>query len=109
MQAPKNNLEEKKFKEGENQLPQTQDEEIQGKNKKKLKSKLSKENSKEMEVLCQICFSNNSNVILMPCLHSGICKDCCASVLVKVGQGVCPFCRKVRINFFFQIFFKKFF
>jgi hypothetical protein len=54
------------------------------------------ENISEFESLCQICFGQNSNIILIPCYHSGLCEECCSSVLLKDETPLCPFCRKVN-------------
>jgi Zinc finger, C3HC4 type (RING finger) len=42
--------------------------------------------------LCMICYAQESNCLLMPCRHSGICKDCSMSTLKKKPE--CVFCRK---------------
>lgn len=43
--------------------------------------------------MCTICFSNDSNCIIMDCKHSGVCKDCSLDMIKKAP--VCPFCRTV--------------
>jgi len=47
---------------------------------------------KEMEniknkYLCSVCFENNKNVVLEPCLHFSICRSCSEKVYK------CPICR----------------
>ena len=41
--------------------------------------------------MCTICFSNDSNCIVMDCKHGGICKECSIDMLKK--SPFCPFCR----------------
>lgn len=41
--------------------------------------------------ICTICFSNDSNCIIMNCKHSGICKECAIDMMKKKPE--CPFCR----------------
>lgn len=47
------------------------------------------------EERCEICCKNESNAILEPCMHGGVCKSCLINILAKKNQ--CPFCRKVSI------------
>lgn len=46
----------------------------------------------EHDRLCMICYAQESNCLMMPCRHSGICKDCSMSTLKKKPE--CVFCRK---------------
>lgn len=43
--------------------------------------------------MCTICFSADSDCIIFPCKHSGICKECSLDLLKKNPH--CPFCRDV--------------
>ncbi|KAH3763520.1 hypothetical protein Pelo_4635 [Pelomyxa schiedti] len=51
------------------------------------------------EDLCQLCFSNKSNCVIVPCGHLGLCFDCGAliknksSSTTKSPPTLCPFCR----------------
>jgi hypothetical protein len=47
------------------------------------------------EERCEICFKNESNTVIEPCMHGGVCKNCLLNILKKKSQ--CPFCRKVTI------------
>jgi chromosome segregation ATPase len=40
--------------------------------------------------LCHVCFEHQSSVVLFPCRHFGLCRECAANV----GEE-CPFCREV--------------
>ena len=42
--------------------------------------------------LCQICFENNRDCIIMPCTHMLFCRKCVASVKLQ-GNNRCPSCR----------------
>lgn len=50
------------------------------------------EGGEEHDGLCMICYAQESNCLMMPCRHSGICKDCSMSTLKKKPE--CVFCRK---------------
>jgi hypothetical protein len=50
---------------------------------------------------CGICFKNECNVLLEPCLHGGVCKHCVLALRRSGGNwDKCPFCRQVRFLFF---------
>ena len=38
--------------------------------------------------------NNEINIILKPCEHSIICKDCVEN-LMKIGNKICPICRRI--------------
>jgi hypothetical protein len=40
---------------------------------------------------CTICFDHKCDIVISPCLHSGLCKGCCISSLKRTKK--CPFCR----------------
>ena len=44
---------------------------------------------------CVICCKNESNTILDPCMHGGVCRSCLINILQK--KSSCPFCRKVKV------------
>jgi len=50
----------------------------------------------EAKAQCQICFQENRNVVLMPCLHFLFCKFCMDSHFKCSASGarICPLCRK---------------
>lgn len=41
--------------------------------------------------MCTICFSNDSNCIILNCKHSAVCRDCAMDMVKKTN--ICPFCR----------------
>jgi len=43
---------------------------------------------------CKICMANASNVVLMPCGHSGLCDQCVHKMLTDKTCITCPFCRQ---------------
>lgn len=45
------------------------------------------------EERCEICCKNESNTIIEPCMHGGVCRPCLINILMKKSK--CPFCRKV--------------
>ena len=42
---------------------------------------------------CKVCYSNEANILLLPCSHLGLCKQCHETVNNQVGDVKCPFCR----------------
>ena len=44
-------------------------------------------------LLCKICFQNDSDIILVPCLHIAMCATCHVRVFIT-----CPVCRVVFIT-----------
>ena len=53
---------------------------------------------------CYICCMNNSEILLYPCNHSGICKDCTQDLLKRNDE--CPQCKK-KIQKIYIIYFNK--
>lgn len=43
---------------------------------------------------CKICMASASNVVLMPCGHSGLCDQCMHKMLSDKTCIACPFCRQ---------------
>ena len=58
------------------------------------KKKIISENEKILKArnseLCYICLENWPNIILFPCLHAGLCKECITVILTKKLE--CPHC-----------------
>lgn len=46
----------------------------------------------EAQQECTVCCSNPSTCVIMPCMHSGICKLCAKQCLIK--KSTCLFCRQ---------------
>jgi len=46
--------------------------------------------------LCIICMDCDANVVLKPCGHGGLCKECLVSIFFN-GNEECPLCREVDI------------
>lgn len=44
------------------------------------------------ELLCKVCFTNNSNTIVNVCGHGGMCDECGRDIMKKFGA--CMLCRK---------------
>lgn len=46
---------------------------------------------------CRVCYEQRAEVVLLPCRHCGLCKDCYRSTLFSRpahrGGRACPFCR----------------
>jgi len=53
------------------------------------------------EKLCQVCFQNQKNAILLPCSHLLICDECALKIYKKRKQAdkKCPFCRQCITSF----------
>ena len=49
--------------------------------------------NKGKEQICVICYDHNSDSVLLPCCHGGLCFDC--AIQVSKQKAVCHFCRKV--------------
>lgn len=47
----------------------------------------------DSQIRCQICFENNRNTVLMPCLHFLFCKRCIEVHFQTSESRVCPICR----------------
>lgn len=62
------------------------------KNEQVPKDPIIKKEIPEEEKMCVICFFHESETIVEPCLHGGMCKSCAKDVLKKMGT--CMFCRK---------------
>jgi len=50
---------------------------------------------------CRICFEKEVEIVLLPCRHGGLCKECFRATLFRLpahrGGRMCPFCRvKIR-------------
>lgn len=52
------------------------------------------EEEEDINKLCIICMDNYHNVVLKPCGHGGLCKECLVSIYFK-GTEDCPLCRTV--------------
>ena len=48
------------------------------------------------ETNCAVCFNENSDSMLVPCCHGGICFNCC--IEISKNDAKCPYCRKVISN-----------
>lgn len=61
-----------------------------------------KTENKEKEEMdqCVVCFDKESECLIMPCKHSGICKGCSIELIEK-SDAICMFCRVVKIIFLF--------
>ena len=57
------------------------------------KSNTEKKNDFENE-LCVFCYEKSPNILIDPCCHGGVCKECIISYLKKDGVK-CPFCKSV--------------
>lgn len=44
---------------------------------------------------CVICWERSRNIVLLPCRHLCLCKECSQFLLPDEGQTRCPLCRKV--------------
>ena len=45
--------------------------------------------------VCKICYTRDYDIILMPCLHQGLCKTCHRQLPVnRQGKKKCPFCNR---------------
>lgn len=55
--------------------------------KEESKINIIKEEIKDSETVCVICFENSRNTVLWPCKHSVICIDCSEHL------KICPICR----------------
>ncbi len=48
--------------------------------------------------ICTVCCTRESDCVVMPCGHAGVCHICAISIFDK--NGTCPICRQVRyVNF----------
>ena len=50
---------------------------------------------------CVVCFTEPSSIILIPCAHMALCKDCYKCI--KNSNNKCPLCRKYITNIIEQI------
>jgi hypothetical protein len=41
--------------------------------------------------LCVVCMEEMRSIVLVPCGHLALCKDCCEHIIVQ-QQGQCPMC-----------------
>lgn len=57
---------------------------------KSLKSLKVKSESNYEDELCVFCYENQPNILIDPCCHGGICKECMITYLKNDG-GKCPF------------------
>lgn len=53
--------------------------------------------------LCEICYKNQRNIILIPCNHFKLCADCFKmhnDLAIQKGNSnvLCPFCRQIVQN-----------
>ena len=54
---------------------------------------LAGQESQRQHHICKICFNREYDLLLMPCLHQGLCKNCYHHLAVKEhGKKECPFC-----------------
>lgn len=48
--------------------------------------------------MCQICFAEPANAVMLPCRHGDICTSCVRRAMfmkpIHKGGGVCPLCRR---------------
>jgi hypothetical protein len=42
---------------------------------------------------CKICMANETDVVLIPCGHSGLCEECVRKMMSDDNKVSCPFCR----------------
>ena len=42
--------------------------------------------------LCIICLTEMKNIVLMPCRHMCMCKNCCTQLMKVYGKTSCPLC-----------------
>lgn len=50
---------------------------------------------KKDDPLCEVCFSNPSDSVYMPCGHGGLCYDCAIDIWKTTDD--CYLCREVRM------------
>lgn len=43
---------------------------------------------------CKICMARESDVVIMPCGHSGVCETCLRRMVTENNCDSCPFCRQ---------------
>jgi hypothetical protein len=43
---------------------------------------------------CKICMARESDVVIMPCGHSGVCETCLRRMVTEQKCDSCPFCRQ---------------
>lgn len=75
-----------------NQIIQTQEDEIMNYNNKLKLLEREKKNIEET-FLCKICYRNTPTVLLNPCHHLCLCDSCELSIRQQQGKK-CPICRK---------------
>ncbi len=51
-----------------------------------------------VEQTCLICCENQTDAVLVPCSHGGLCYAC--AIRISQQSANCHFCRKVRISAF---------
>jgi len=56
-------------------------------------SSLTSSQYEEDAALCNICFANEPNAVIMPCGHGGICNTCSVDLFER--DKTCPLCRNV--------------
>ena len=44
------------------------------------------------ENLCVVCQTERKNIVLMPCRHMCMCKNCCEQLMEVYGKTSCPLC-----------------
>ncbi|KAJ9086662.1 RING finger and SPRY domain-containing protein 1 [Entomophthora muscae] len=44
--------------------------------------------AEEEDSMCQLCCTNEKNIVILPCQHDGICGECVSKL------NTCPFCRE---------------
>ena len=57
---------------------------------------------------CQICLENVSNVVMVPCGHLCVCKNCLKKWLIDLKKDyknfICIMCRN-KIQYYFEVYF----
>ena len=48
--------------------------------------------------LCSVCLVEKVEVIIQPCSHVCLCRDCAKSILEKAMEKKCPICRRSIIK-----------
>lgn len=82
----------KEIETSNNQIIQTQEDEIMNYNNKLKLLEREKKNIEET-FLCKVCYKNSPTVLLNPCHHLCLCDSCELSIRQQQGRK-CPICRK---------------
>tara|TARA_B110000908_G_C10234335_1_gene442427 strand:+ start:779 stop:1585 length:807 start_codon:yes stop_codon:yes gene_type:complete len=71
--------------------------------KNELKSIKNEYSSLKSAIICKICHENKISILLEPCGHMGICKDCFNNIYSSSSSSHCPICNTI-INKFTYVY-----